>query len=256
MHSRKWNRCFEQLRIILAVPQNLELCLLSPRLEVVSCHANRAINRTAGRKLCTSFATSFAISLILSRYNSIRKTFPGQKYIGSDKQVQTTSIFSTCEQSILQQCSYAVLLIGVHFLFIYLFPYISSVSLLFVHTSLLQFPLLPSSYVIFHSSTPLRHSHTILSFYIFLSFLFLFFLHFCHYILHFLTLFFSVLMSLFIYHLYVLQHSFSCFISSSNYILVFLKFVVYVSVSSSPFLPPLSSTLIACDLPTQRSRYV
>lgn len=62
-------------------------------------------------------------------------------------------------------------------------------------------------------------------------------------------------MSSFIYHLYILQHSFSCFNSSSNYFLAFLKFVVYVSVSSSPFLPPLFSTLITCNLPTPRSQY-
>ena len=247
IHSRKWNRCFEQLRSIFAVPQNLELCLLSPRLEVVSCHANRAINRTAGRKLCTSFA----ISLILSRYNSIRKTFPGQKYIGSDKQVQTTNIFSTCEQSILQQCSYAVLLIGVHFLFIYFpifLPFLISLytllfcGFLYCLLHILSFTRLRPYFI------PIQFT-----FYIFLSSLFL---HFCHYIFHFLTLFFSELTSSLSYHLYVLQHSFSCFNSYSNYFLVVLKFVIYVSVSSSPFLPPLSSTLITCNLPTPRSRYL
>ena len=55
--------------------------------------------------------------------------------------------------------------------------------------------------------------------------------------------------------LYRNTRTFSCFTSSSNYFLVFLKFVVYVSVSSSTFLPPLSSTLITCNLPTPRSRY-
>jgi len=216
---------------------------------VVSCHANRAINRTAERKLCTSFA----ISLILSKYNSIRKTFPGQKYIGSDKQVQTTNIFSTCEQSILQQCSYALLLIGVRFLFIYFLtflPFFFSLYTLLFCSFLYCLFVRYISLVYAPTSFP-----TFLSFYVFLSFLFLFFLHFCHYILHFLTLLFSVLMSSFIYHLCVLQHSFSSFNSSSNYYLAFLKFVVYVSVSSSQFLPPLSNTLITCNIPTPRYRY-
>lgn len=185
IHSRKWNRCFEQLRSIFAVPQNLELCLLSPRLEVVSCHANRAINRTAGRKLCTSFA----ISLILSRYNSIRKNVPGQKYIGSDKQVQTTNIFSTCQQSILQQCSCAVLLIGVHFLFISLyffrFPslWVHFYSTVFVRCLSLVYA--PTSFPYNFIFLLISSCHSYFSS----------FFHFRHYIIHFLTLLFSELMS-------------------------------------------------------------
>jgi hypothetical protein len=71
------------------LPQNLELCLPSPRVEVVSCHANEAINRAARRKLCTYFA----ISLILSRYNSIRKKpASGQNNIGYDKQVEASNM--------------------------------------------------------------------------------------------------------------------------------------------------------------------
>lgn len=84
------------------LPQNLKLCLLSPRVEAVSCHANEAINRRARRKLCICFT----ISLILSRYNSIRKKKPvsGQNNIGYDKRVETSKTFVVLTEQKCRQC--------------------------------------------------------------------------------------------------------------------------------------------------------